>query len=73
MRKVEIVEDPRSQRCWVAIDVKSGELVMRLHDRGLLEQLCTKLEWKVVDRKAVRSGYQQLDRFPLLAAHRCRR
>jgi hypothetical protein len=23
MRKVEIVEDPRSQRCWVAVDVKS--------------------------------------------------
>ena len=50
MRKVEIVEDPRSQRCWVAVDVKSGEGVMRLHDRGLLERLCTSLNWKVVDR-----------------------
>jgi hypothetical protein len=55
MRRVEIVEDPRSQRCWVAVDVKSGEAVMRLHDRGLLERLCTGLEWKVVERKAVRS------------------
>jgi hypothetical protein len=48
MRRVEIVQDPRSQRCWVAVDVKSGEAVMRLHDRGLLERLCESLEWKVV-------------------------
>jgi hypothetical protein len=55
MRRVQIVEDPRSQRCWVAVDVKSGEPVMRLHDRGLLERLCENLEWIVADRKAVRS------------------
>jgi hypothetical protein len=55
MRRVEIVEDPRSQRCWVAVDVKSGEPVMRLHDRGLLERLCESLEWKVADRRVVRS------------------
>jgi len=48
MRRVEIVEDPQSQRCWVAIDLKSGEPVMRLHDRGLLERLCKSLEWKIV-------------------------
>jgi len=48
MRKVEIVEDPQSQRCWVAVDLKSGESVMRLHDRGLLERLCKSLEWKIV-------------------------
>jgi hypothetical protein len=50
MRRVEIVEDPRSQRCWVALDSKSGEPVMRLHDRYLLEQLCNSLEWKLVQR-----------------------
>jgi hypothetical protein len=33
MRRVKIVEDPRS--------------VMRLHDRGLLERSCESLEWKV--------------------------
>jgi hypothetical protein len=54
MRRVEIVEDPRSQRCWVAVDVKSGEPVMRLHDRGLLERLCEGLEWKVVQRERAR-------------------
>jgi hypothetical protein len=48
MRRVEIVEDPQSQRCWVAIDLKSREPVMRLHDRGLLERLCKGLEWKIV-------------------------
>jgi hypothetical protein len=54
MRRVQIVEDPRSQRCWVAVDIKSGESVMRLHDRGLLERLCENLEW-IVARNVVRS------------------
>ena len=48
MRKVEIVEDPRAQRCWVAMDRESGEPVIRLHDRGLLERVCRSLEWKIV-------------------------
>jgi hypothetical protein len=56
MRKVEIVEDPRSQRCWVAVDVKSGEPVMRLHDRHLLERLCESLEWRVVQKQRIRNG-----------------
>jgi hypothetical protein len=55
MRKVEIVEDPRSQRCWVAVDAKSGEPVMRLHDRYLLERLCESLEWRVVQKERQRS------------------
>jgi len=55
MRKVEIVEDPRSQRCWVVVDVKSGEPVMRLHDRHLLERLCESLEWKVIQKERQRS------------------
>jgi hypothetical protein len=55
MRKVEIVEDPRSQRCWVAVDVKSDEPVMRLHDRHLLERLCDSLEWMVVQKERQRS------------------
>jgi hypothetical protein len=56
MRRVEIVEDPRSQRCWIALDIKSGEPVMRLHDRYLLERLCNSLEWKLVPRDKQRSG-----------------
>jgi len=56
MRRVKIVEDPRSQRCWVAVDVKSGEGVMRLHDRPLLERLCFSLEWKIVPREKQQDG-----------------
>jgi len=56
MRRVEIVEDPRSQRCWVALDIKSGEPVMRLHDRHLLEMLSNSLEWKLVQRDKRRIG-----------------
>lgn len=40
MRKVEIVEDPSAQRNWIAVEVKSGERMLRLHDRGLLERVC---------------------------------
>jgi hypothetical protein len=50
MRKVQIVDDPRAQRCWLAVDVKSGEPVLRLHDRGLLERICRSLERKIVHR-----------------------
>ncbi len=56
MRRVEIVEEPSAQRCWVALDIESGEPVMRLHDRHLLERLCDSLEWKIVQRGKQRSG-----------------
>ena len=46
MRKVEIIEDPSAQRNWIAVDAKSGERLLRLHDRGLLERVCKTLEWK---------------------------
>jgi hypothetical protein len=49
MRKVEIVDDPRTQRCWVAVDCKSGEPMLRLRDRELLERVCRSLDWKVVE------------------------
>jgi hypothetical protein len=49
MRKVEIVDDPRTQRCWVAVDVKSGEPMLRLDDRELLERICRSLDWKIVE------------------------
>jgi len=52
MRKVEIVEDPSAQRNWLAVDAKSGERMLRLHDRFLLERICKSLEWKVVKRTA---------------------
>jgi hypothetical protein len=48
MRTVEIVEDQASQRSWVAVDAKSGEPMMRMHDRDLLERICRGLDWKIV-------------------------
>ena len=55
MRKVEIVEDPSAQRNWIAVDVKSGERMLRLHDRALLERICKSLEWKVILTSAQRA------------------
>jgi hypothetical protein len=49
MRKVEIVDDPRTQRCRVAVDYKSREPMLRLHDRPLLERICLSLDWKIVE------------------------
>jgi hypothetical protein len=49
MRRVEIAADPRTQRCWVAVDCKSGEPMLRLHDRELLERVCRSLEWKIME------------------------
>jgi hypothetical protein len=47
VRKVEITADPNAQRCWIAVDTKSGEPVLRMHDRGLLERICQSLEWTI--------------------------
>ena len=55
MRKVEIVDDPAAQRCWIAVDTKSGEPMLRLHDRDLLERICRSLEWKIAQPAAQRS------------------
>jgi hypothetical protein len=50
VRKVEIVKDPGAQRCWVAVDVVSRERVLQVHDRELLEGLCWRLGWTIVER-----------------------
>lgn len=54
MRKIEITEQPQGQRRWVALDSKSGQPVLRLHDRGLLEKVCRSLEWQIVERSGER-------------------
>jgi hypothetical protein len=55
VRKVEITADPNAQRCWIAVDTKSGEPMLRLHDRDLLERICRSLEWKIAQPVAQRS------------------
>jgi hypothetical protein len=47
VRKVEITADPYAQRCWIAVDTKSGGPMLRLHDRDLLERIYRSLEWKI--------------------------
>jgi hypothetical protein len=48
MRAVEIVEEHRNLRRWVAIDAMTGQALIRIHDRELLERVCRKLDWKIV-------------------------
>jgi hypothetical protein len=55
MRKVEIVMEPQVQRCFLAVDVKSGEPILRLHDRELLRRICQSLEWKIVRTSSQRA------------------
>ena len=56
MRKVEIIEEPRFRRCFLAVDVKSGQAILRLHDRDLLHRICQSLEWKIVRRQVERAS-----------------
>jgi hypothetical protein len=55
VRKVEITADPNAQRCWIAVDTKSGEPMLRLNDRDLIERICRSLEWKIAQPAAQRS------------------
>jgi hypothetical protein len=48
VRVVEIIEDSWSQRRWVAVDMKTGKPVLRLHDRDLLRAICWNLGWQIV-------------------------
>jgi hypothetical protein len=56
MRKVSIQGEPRVQRRWVVVDARSGEAVLRLHDRNLLYVVCEKLGWKLVERRLPGQG-----------------
>ena len=49
VRNVEIVKEPRAQRCWAAVDMVSRERVLRVHDRDLLERICRRLDWTIVE------------------------
>jgi hypothetical protein len=43
------MEEPHGQRRWAAVDKKSGEVVLRVHDEELLRNICRGLGWEVVD------------------------
>jgi hypothetical protein len=52
MRKVEIAEEPRSQYRWLAVDKKTSEVVLRMHDEDLLRNICRSLGWEIVAAQA---------------------
>jgi hypothetical protein len=62
MRKVEILDDPKAQRCWIAVDTKSREPMLRLNDRDLLERICRSLEWKIAQAATQRSRSASCER-----------
>lgn len=47
MRRVEIVEEKKSQRRWVVIDRATREPLLRLHDQDLLRKICRELGWDI--------------------------
>jgi hypothetical protein len=47
MRNVEIAYEARNLRPWIALDLKTGELLLRLDDRDQLERLCKRLGWHI--------------------------
>jgi hypothetical protein len=58
MRKVEIRDEPSAQRRWIAVDKKSREVILRLHDEDLLLNICRSLGWEIVQAQDPRStGY----------------
>jgi hypothetical protein len=48
VRQVEIIEEARSQRRWVAIDMQTGKPVLRLHDLTLFLNICQGFGWEIV-------------------------
>ena len=52
MRKVEIAEEPRGQYRWLAVDKKTSEVVLRVHDEDLLRNICRSLGWEIVATQA---------------------
>ena len=47
-RNVQIGHDPANQVAYVAIDTKSGRVVMRHPDSARLQELCEWLGWNVI-------------------------
>jgi hypothetical protein len=62
VRNVEIVKEPRAQRCWAAVDIVSRERVLQVHDRDLLERICRRLGWTIVEQS------QEVPKHPVKSA-----
>ena len=53
MRKVEILEEPRNQRPWVAVDSETKKPVIRMQRLETLLRISTGLGWEVLTATAV--------------------
>ena len=47
LRLVKIVYDRKHQRHWVAVDSRTDQQLLRLHDRDQLMRTCARLGWEV--------------------------
>jgi hypothetical protein len=47
MRVVKIFYDRMNQRHWVAVDSRTDQELLRLHDREQLMRTCDRLGWEV--------------------------
>jgi hypothetical protein len=54
MRKVEILEEPHGQRRWTAVDAKTRQVILRLHDENLMRDVCGRLGWQIVEAQRQR-------------------
>ena len=52
MRQVEIIEEPRDQRPWVAVDRETRKPVIRMQRLESLLRISTGLGWEVVTATA---------------------
>ena len=48
-----IKEEPRGQYRWTAVDRKTGDVVLRMHDEVLLLNICQSLGWEVQARQSI--------------------
>ena len=55
MRQVEIIEEPRNQRPWVAVDPETKKPVIRMQRLETLLRISSGLGWEVVTAAAADS------------------
>ncbi len=52
MRQVAITEDQGSQHPWIAVDKKTGQVLLRMQRLEMLLRISTGLGWKITTQPA---------------------
>ncbi len=47
MRQVEITEDPKTQRPWIAVDKETGDVLLRMDRLEMLIRISAGLGWEI--------------------------